>query len=49
MWLGTLARLIVRYDHINGDAMHEAVMVSAARTGIGKAFRGALNNTRGGA
>jgi acetyl-CoA C-acetyltransferase len=27
--------------------MHEAVIVSAARTGIGKAFRGALNNTHG--
>ena len=27
--------------------MHEAVIVSGARTGIGKAFRGALNNTHG--
>ena len=27
--------------------MGEAVIVSAARTGIGKAFRGALNNTHG--
>jgi acetyl-CoA acetyltransferase len=27
--------------------MREAVIVSAARTGIGKAFRGSLNKTHG--
>jgi len=27
--------------------MAEAVIVSTARTGIGKAYRGALNNTHG--
>src|SRR3974390_423932 len=27
--------------------MHEALIVSGARTGIGRAFRGALNNTHG--
>ncbi len=27
--------------------MVEAVIVSTARTGIGKAYRGALNNTEG--
>jgi len=27
--------------------MPEAVIVSTARTGIGKAYRGALNNTHG--
>src|SRR5882672_1523641 len=29
--------------------MNEAVIVSTARTGIGRAFRGALNNTHGAA
>ena len=27
--------------------MNEAVIVSTARTGVGKAYRGALNNTEG--
>ena len=27
--------------------MNEALIVSTARTGIGKAYRGALNNTEG--
>jgi acetyl-CoA C-acetyltransferase/acetyl-CoA acyltransferase len=27
--------------------MNDAVIISTARTGIGKAYRGALNNTEG--
>jgi acetyl-CoA C-acetyltransferase len=34
-------------DHTGGNPMTDAVIVSTARTPIGKAYRGALNNTEG--